>query len=160
MHLEGKCHCYPVLPTTHSRSLSININEFGEANIEAPANRPFRWECHAYRIPLKTLDALADDRFVPGSPEHTAHMNTFRSPFQHTCSITSSSELRQISLDDALGDPHLTCLKGDTTIVWKSLNRPDCYFCTVEPLAGLNGSVSPSVASSWLHANYKPGPAY
>jgi hypothetical protein len=139
MGIWGMCHATLSYLSLIQSGLSININEFAEVGIDPP--KPFRYECHVYHMHLDVLDRLADFSFEPGSPEYLEHVQTFGAPFWHTCAITSGREIHSLSLDDCLGDPHLTCVRGDDTIIFQGLNSNTSRFCTISPLAGLQDFV-------------------
>ena len=85
---------------------------------------------------------------IPGSQEFIEMSKELGPPFYHTCRIRSSRRIHNISLDDCYGEPHITCLKGDNIIIFKSLNKHHAYFCTVLPMPGLEEHVRLSSAAS------------
>ncbi|KAI0086203.1 hypothetical protein BDY19DRAFT_961855 [Irpex rosettiformis] len=99
----------------------INVSEYsGEHNIDAPY--PLKHECIAYHVPLTALEDLCDARFVPGSRAFIEHARKLPPPFTRVARIRTSKPLGTLSLDDFVGQPHLTLIKYSNEIIFKPLN--------------------------------------
>ncbi|KIJ66452.1 hypothetical protein HYDPIDRAFT_180871 [Hydnomerulius pinastri MD-312] len=82
---------------------------------------PLQYVCTCLQISLGSLDALADPRLVPGSPEFFAFAASQPPPFRLLSVLRSTSELGVIDLAVVDGVPTMAVVKRFETVVFKEL---------------------------------------